>query len=94
MKRGIIEDPINIGAWRSLEARLLWEQEVPSSNLGAPTNDFNNLGFSLERPFLFLRGCFLPYLFPTRGIIFLDNHLCNSLRTLSANTGQRTIPWF
>ena len=25
------------GAWRSLVARLLWEQEVPSSNLGAPT---------------------------------------------------------
>ena len=28
---------ITIGAWRSLVARLLWEQEVPSSNLGAPT---------------------------------------------------------
>ena len=25
------------GAWRSPVARLLWEQEVPSSNLGAPT---------------------------------------------------------
>ena len=26
-----------IGAWRSLVARLPWAQEVPSSNLGAPT---------------------------------------------------------
>ena len=26
-----------IGAWRSLAARLLWEQEVASSNLAAPT---------------------------------------------------------
>src|SRR5215208_1630853 len=25
------------GAWRSLVARLLWEQEVPGSNPGAPT---------------------------------------------------------
>ena len=27
-----------IGAWRSLVAHLLWEQGVPSSNLGAPIN--------------------------------------------------------
>ena len=27
-----------VGAWRSLVARLPWAQEVPSSNLGAPTN--------------------------------------------------------
>ena len=26
------------GAWRSLAARLLWEQEVVSSNLTAPTS--------------------------------------------------------
>ncbi len=25
------------GAWRSPVARLLWEQEVPGSNPGAPT---------------------------------------------------------
>ncbi len=46
MKRIIIEDPVNIGAWRSLEARLLWEQEVPSSNLGAPTISFRNFPIS------------------------------------------------
>ena len=32
-----VKETIAIGAWRSLVARLLWEQEVPSSNLGAPT---------------------------------------------------------
>ena len=28
------------GAWRSPVAHLLWEQGVPSSNLGAPTEFF------------------------------------------------------
>ena len=31
------------GAWRSLVARLVRDQEVPSSNLGAPTILFNSL---------------------------------------------------
>ena len=29
---------ISYGAWRSSVARLLWEQEVPGSNPGAPTS--------------------------------------------------------
>jgi|HubBroStandDraft_1064217.scaffolds.fasta_scaffold654997_2 hypothetical protein len=31
------------GLWRSLVARLLGVQEVPSSNLGSPTKFLNNL---------------------------------------------------
>src|SRR5579862_4433605 len=33
------------GAWRSLVARLLWEQEAPGSNPGAPTS------FPFDHPF-------------------------------------------
>ena len=32
-----------IGAWRSLVARLLWEQEAGGSNPSAPTNVFSKL---------------------------------------------------
>ena len=32
-----------IGAWRSLVARLLWEQEAGGSNPSAPTIVFNKL---------------------------------------------------
>ncbi len=31
------DSPTYFGAWRSPVARLLWEQEVPGSNPGAPT---------------------------------------------------------
>ena len=34
----MIENRSIIGAWRSLEARLLWEQEVGGSNPLAPTS--------------------------------------------------------
>jgi hypothetical protein len=33
----------SVGAWRSLVAHLHGVQGVPSSNLGAPTNFFNDL---------------------------------------------------
>jgi hypothetical protein len=42
-----------IGAWRSLVARLLWEQEVGGSNPLAPTNDFKHLERVLGEPVLF-----------------------------------------
>ncbi len=37
----MILNPTEIGAWRSLVARLLWEQEVGGSNPLAPTS-FNH----------------------------------------------------
>ena len=43
-----------IGAWRSLVARLLWEQEVGGSNPLAPTNSFKHLERVLAEPVLFL----------------------------------------
>ena len=42
------------GVWRSSVARLLWEQEVPSSSLGTPTRQrpgcAERLGFRARRP--------------------------------------------
>ena len=40
----------NVGAWRSLVARLPWAQEVRGSNPRAPTNQFTNLATGLFRP--------------------------------------------
>ena len=38
-KKSVVENPrLTIGAWRSLVARLLWEQEAGGSNPLAPTN--------------------------------------------------------
>ncbi len=42
-----------LGAWRSLVARLLWEQEVGGSNPLAPTNNFNDLEWVLVESVLF-----------------------------------------
>ena len=38
MNNQIMIEAIIVGAWRSLEARLLWEQEVGGSNPLAPTS--------------------------------------------------------
>ena len=51
-----------IGAWRSLVARLLWEQEVGGSNPLAPTNDIKHLGIT--------PGCFS---FVFRALYSLDS---------------------
>ena len=34
---------LHVGAWRSLVARLLWEQEVLGSNPGAPTTSTRSI---------------------------------------------------
>ena len=38
------------GAWRSLVARLVRDQEVPSSNLGAPTTYLMSFHWVHRRP--------------------------------------------
>jgi hypothetical protein len=43
IKTRIINRRNIIGAWRSLAARLLWEQEVGGSNPLAPTNKIKHL---------------------------------------------------
>ena len=49
----MLTSPSEIGAWRSLVARLLWEQEVGGSNPLAPTNDFKHLERVLVEPVSF-----------------------------------------
>jgi hypothetical protein len=44
---------LGIGAWRSLVARLLWEQKVPGSSPGAPTKPLQDKGFRTIRPEVF-----------------------------------------
>ena len=46
----VIKSLPRIGAWRSLVARLLWEQEVGGSNPLAPTNNFKHLERVLVEP--------------------------------------------
>jgi hypothetical protein len=48
IKTRIINRRNIIGAWRSLAARLLWEQEVGGSNPLAPTNKIKHLGIVPE----------------------------------------------
>ena len=53
-----------VGAWRSLDARLLWEQEVGGSTPLAPTNNINNLhnaDFAKNRRFCVLSTKYLPH---------------------------------
>jgi hypothetical protein len=42
-EKSMVKSLPQIGAWRSLVARLLWEQEVGGSNPLAPTNKIKNL---------------------------------------------------
>ncbi len=40
-----------VGAWRSLVARLLWEQDAGGSNPPAPTSKFKPLRYTLRKGF-------------------------------------------
>ena len=71
-----------IGAWRSLVAHLLWEQDVGGSNPLAPTRIFKGqkrvrrktqLALFLSRSLLFFL-C-VPYVFPTR----LESRVLNGI---------------
>ena len=44
LRRDLIPAGAFVGAWRSLVARLLWEQEAPGSNPGAPTTTASRVG--------------------------------------------------
>jgi hypothetical protein len=41
---------LSCGAWRSSVARLLWEQEVPGSNPGAPIQSYHRASSGPEHP--------------------------------------------
>ena len=45
----VIAWSLSVGAWRSLVARLLWEQEAPGSNPGAPTTIASRVGIGSYR---------------------------------------------
>ena len=49
LRRDLIPAGAFVGAWRSLVARLLWEQEAPGSNPGAPTTSLLKKGAPVPR---------------------------------------------
>jgi hypothetical protein len=60
-----------IGAWRSLVARLLWEQEVGGSNPLAPTNKIKNIR---NADFAQNRRCCVLFPFHKNALIPHDYH--------------------
>ena len=80
MNNQIMIETLTVGAWRSLEARLLWEQEVGGSNPLAPTNLINKIiilycaDFEQNRRFCVLSTKYLPNS-PTDGFFHFYNPL-------------------